>query len=67
MLWTLIVTLTLSSNHPQKGESTSGYAVYGFQSESACLKAGDRVPVPSGGSWSKGSASYVCVPMWNVK
>lgn len=67
MLWTLIVTLTLTSGHPQKGESVSGYAIYGFQSESSCSKAGDRVPVPAGANWSKGSANYVCVPMGDVK
>jgi hypothetical protein len=63
-MWTLIVTLTLMPDwSAEAAGSTSGYSVYGFQTEKACIDAGESVPSPKSNNYVRGNATFTCVKM----
>lgn len=67
MIYTLILTMAMSSNHYSGGAGVAIHSVTGFKDEKSCLDAGWKTPKPDGGKYQTVDLTYVCVPQEQTK
>lgn len=53
MLYTLILTMAMSSTHYSGGAGVAIHSVKGFKDEKSCLDAGWKTPKPTAGKYQQ--------------